>query len=136
MLTTMMFIVFILVSVLTWLVFSLFKNTRVKEYRKLAENAIARKERESILDSFNLDINQLDSEQGIKRNEDEPEVIMASDFGLGGRKNIVLDIRFQNQILNGDCSIKKPSITDKAFLIGTIFIGIFITISTLIWGLL
>ncbi len=135
-LTTMLFIMFILVTVLTWLVFSLFKQTRVREYKKLAEDAIARKERESILDSFNLDINELDVLQGIKRNEDEPEVIMSSDTGTYGRKGVILDIRFQNQILNGDCSIRKPSITDKAFLIGTIFIGIFITISTLIWGLL
>ena len=90
-----------------------------------------------ILESFNLDANEIDRENGVEVDDNIPEVIFADDIIPNARKNIIVNIDFKNShILEGDYIIQKPSLKDKAFLIGTIVLGAVITFFTLIWGIL
>lgn len=130
------FVVVILLALLAFLVFTLMKNTRVKDFEKLARKAIQQKEREQLFNEFNLDVNKVDAEAGIAQDENMSQVTISESPHKNGRKSFIIDINYSKNILYGDCFIKKPSLMDKAFLYGTIFLGVFITISTLIWGIL
>lgn len=129
------FVIVIMLGILIFLVFGLMKSTRVKQFEKLARKAIAKKEREQLFEEFNLDAKQVDADAGIEEDKEIPEVII-NDAPRGGKRGVIIDINFSNNMLYGDNFIKKPSLIDKAFLYGTIFIGIFITLSTLIWGIM
>ncbi|MBQ7884716.1 MAG: CPBP family intramembrane metalloprotease [Clostridia bacterium] len=129
------FVIVIMLGILIFLVFGLMKSTRVKQFEKLARKAIAKKEREQLFEEFNLDARQVDADAGIEEDKEIPEVII-NDAPRGGKRGVIIDINFSNNMLYGDNFIKKPSLIDKAFLYGTIFIGIFITLSTLIWGIM
>jgi len=52
-----------------------------------------------------------------------------------GRRGFIVDFNFDKSNLMSTVT-EKPTIKDKAFLFGTIFIGVLVTIFTLIWGLL
>lgn len=130
------FVVIIMLGLLAFLVFVLMKNTRVKQFEMLAKKAIERKQREELFKDFNLDANVVDAENGVQKDENIPEVIFDDQIRPGGRRGIIVDINFTNNMLEGEYFIKKPSLKDKMFLYGTIFIGVVITISTLIWGIL
>lgn len=129
------FVIVIMLGILIFLVFRLMKSTRVKQFEKLARKAIAKKEREQLFEEFNLDAKQVDADAGIEEDKEIPEVII-NDAPRGGKRGVIIDINFSNNMLYGENFIKKPSLIDKAFLYGTIFIGIFITLSTLIWGIM
>lgn len=130
------FVIVIMLALLAFLIFKLMKSTRVKEFEKLAKKAIAQKEREELFNGFNLDVNKLDEESGVKQDDNMSQVIINEAPRVNGRKSFVIDINFTKNMLHGDYIIKKPSLMDKVFLYGTIFLGVFITISTLIWGIL
>lgn len=123
------FVVIILLALLAFLVYCLMKNTRVKQFEALAKKAIEQKQREELFKQFNLDAN----EDAPKNEQENVPEVRINNFG---RRGIVVDFNFSKFVLEGDCSIKKPSLKDKIFLYGTIFMGIAITISTLIWGVL
>lgn len=128
------FVVILFLGLLAYLIFLLMKQTRVKQFENLARKAIAQKQREELFKEFNLDVNEVDKQDGNLPTEKMPEVIIKDR--PNGLKNVFVDINFTNNLLEGDYFIKKPTLKDKMFLYGTIFIGVFITISTLIWGLL
>ena len=130
---TILVIVIILIALLIGLVYLLIKNTRVKEMQGLATKAFKRKQREEILASLDLDIDEMNKEQGIERGDGEPEVVFTKVNGVN-----TIDIRFPStSLLYGyEGEVYKPNLKDKMFLYATLFIGVFITISTLIWGLL
>lgn len=123
------FVVLILLGLLAFLVYRLMKNTRVKQFEALAKKAIEKKQREDLFKQFNLDANE---GEVISEENKEPDVRINNL----GKRGIVVDFNFSKFVLEGDCSLKKPSLKDKIFLYGTIFIGVVITISTLIWGVL
>lgn len=129
---TIILVVILLLSLLIFLTYMLLKQTRVKDFQRLAKNAFENKQRELLLESFDIDVNEIDGEQ---TNEGQPQVVISQPVLSGGRKNIMVDFNFNQDDLMAT-NFKKPSLKDKAFLYGTIFIGIFITISTLIWGIL
>lgn len=129
-----LFIVLML-GLLAFLVMMLLRQTRVKDFQKLAQKAIENKQREDLLESFDLDVESLNAEQGITENEGEPKVTIGQRIMPDGRPNFMLDISFDENNLMSKV-VKKSSLKDKAFLFGTLFIGIVITISTLIWGIL
>lgn len=134
---SILMMLFVLVFLLIALTKLLFKFTRVKQFENLAQKAINKKQREKILESFNLDANEIDRENGVEVDDNIPEVIFADDIIPNARKNIIVNIDFKNShILEGDYIIQKPSLKDKAFLIGTIVLGAVITFFTLIWGIL
>ena len=129
---TILIVVIIILAILAGFVYLLIKNTRVKEMQGLAQKAFKRKQREEILTMMDLDVEQMNKEQGITKDDDEPEVIFTKING----KNAI-DFRFpQIPLLFGVDGKYKPTLKDKIFLHATIFIGVFITISTLIWGIL
>ena len=129
---TILLMVLIIVSLIIGLSYLLIKNTRVKEMQGLAKKAIKRKQREEILTMLDLDVEQMNKEQGIIKDEDEPEVVFTKINGHNA-----IDFRFkQMPLLYGAVGSYKPTLKDKMFLLATIFIGVFITVSTLIWGIL
>lgn len=133
---TIILIVLVLLGLLAFFTFMLLKNTRVKEFASLAKKAIESKQRENILKSFDLNVEELNKEQGIRNEEPKDlEVVVSDEFVRGGRKNVLVDFNFSEDSLMNNVQT-KPSLKDKAFLYGIIFIGVFITISTLIWGIL
>ena len=134
---TILLIVIIMLALLAFFTFMLLKQTRVKQFESLAKRAIENKQRENILKSFDLNVEEINKEQGITN-------ISAGDLHVevtdqpplaNGRQNILVDFSFDENSLMSK-NIKKVPLKDKAFIIGTIFIGVFITISTLIWGIL
>lgn len=129
------FVIVIMLGLLVFLVFKLMKSTRVKQFENLARKAIAKKEREQLFQEFNLDAKKVDAEAGVVEDKEIPEVII-SEPAHGNRRGVIIDINFSNNMLYGDNFLKRPTTLDKAFLYGTIFIGIFVTISTLIWGII
>ncbi len=128
------FFVILFLGLLAFLVYVLMKNTRVKQFEKLAQKAIEKKQREELFNEFNLDANEIDKAEGKTEDEKMPEVVFKNR--PNGLRGVIVDINFTNNMLEGEYFIKKPSLKDKIFLYGTIFIGVVITISTLIWGLL
>lgn len=128
------FVVILFLGLLAFLVYVLMKNTRVKQFEKLAQKAIEKKQREELFNDFNLDANEIDKAEGKTEDEKMPEVVFQNK--PNGLRGVIVDINFTNNMLEGEYFIKKPSLKDKIFLYGTIFIGVVITISTLIWGLL
>ena len=130
------FVIVIMLAVLALLIFGLMKATRVKDFEKLARKAIAQKEREELFNEFNLDVNKVDAEAGVTKDENMSQVVINEAPRVNGKKNFVIDINFSKNMLHGEYFIKKPSLMDKAFLYGTIFLGAFITVSTLIWGII
>lgn len=128
------FVVILFLGLLAFLVYVLMKNTRVKQFEKLAQKAIEKKQREELFNEFNLDANEIDKAEGKTEDEKMPEVVFKNR--PNGLRGVIVDINFTNNMLEGEYFIKKPSLKDKIFLYGTIFIGVVITISTLIWGLL
>ena len=112
--------------------FGLLKQTRVKEFKKLAQEAIDQKQREEVLEQFNLD------PQNEAKDSDNSSVqvtITDTPYSPLGRRGFIVDFNFNKSNLMSQVT-EKPTIKDKSFLFGTIFIGVVITISTLIWGLL
>ena len=130
------FVVIIMLGLLAFLVFKLMQSTRVKQFEKLAKMAIDKKQREQLFKEFNLDAKEIDKQDGKQENNNMPEVVFDDKIRPDGRQGVIVDINFTNNMLEGEYSIKKPSIKDKMFLYGTIVIGVMITIFTLIWGLL
>ncbi|MBE7075168.1 MAG: CPBP family intramembrane metalloprotease [Clostridiales bacterium] len=130
------FVVIIFLALLAFLVFMLMKQTRVKQFELLAKKAIAKKERERLFAQFNLDANKIDAENGEKPDENMPEVVFKEDISRAGSRGVIVDVNFKNSILEGEYFIKKPSLKDKMFLYGALFLGIFVTLSTLIWGII
>lgn len=131
---TIMFAVIILVSLLIGLTYLLLQHTRVREFKKLATNAIERKQKEELFDYLNVDDYDADED---KISENEPEIVFVNSPSKNRPGKILVDIKIpENNILHGDCSIKKPTLKDKAFLFGTIAMGAVITILTLVWGIL
>lgn len=132
--TIIIFAVVLFVGLLIFLTYMLLKQTRVKDFQKLAMNAIQEKQRSDLLESFDINVNELNAEQGLKQ-DTSTEVVVGPQFIRNGLPNIRLDVNFdENNLLYN--KTKKPSLKDKAFLIGTIVLGVIITISTLIWGIL
>ena len=129
---TILVIVIVLVALIIALVYLLIKNTRVKEMQGLAQKAIKRKQREEILSMLDLNVNDLNKEQGIQKDINEPEV----EFTKVNGKSMINFTFPKTPLLFGIEKSEKPTIKDKMFLYATMFIGVFITISTLIWGLL
>lgn len=134
---TVLLIVFVLLGLLALFTYLLLKNTRVKEFKSLAQKAIENKQRENLLKSFDLNIDELNAQQGINQNVDFSDIqaVVSDEFEKNGRKNILIDFSVPEDSLMAK-NYKKPSIKDKSFMYGVIFIGIFITISTLIWGII
>lgn len=132
---TILLIIFLLLGLLVWFTFMLLKSTRVKYYETIIKRAMDKKQRESILSSFDLNIDEVNSEQGIIEDENAPEVVLGGEINKNGRRGLVLDINFKTEDIMG-CAIKKPKLIEKMFLYSTIFIGVVITISTFIWGIL
>lgn len=130
------FVIVIMLALLALLIFRLMKATRVKDFEKLARRAIAQKEREELFNEFNLDVKKVDAEAGVEKDENLSQVIINEAPRVNGKKSFIIDINFSKNMLYGDYFIKKPRLIDKAFLYGTIFLGVFITISTLIWGII
>ncbi len=130
------FVVLLFLGLLAFLVYLLMKNTRVKQFEKLARKAIEKKQREELFKEFNLDANAEDAIDGKPQDENVPNVIFDNNVYPNGKRRVIVDIDFNKNILEGEYIIKKPSIKDKMFVYGTIFIGVFITISTLIWGII
>ena len=128
------FVVILFLGLLAFLVYVLMKYTRIKQIEKLAKKAIEKKQREELFNDFNLDANEIDKAEGKTEDEKMPEVIFRNK--PNGLRGVIVDVNFTNNMLEGEYFIKKPSLKDKIFLYGTIFIGVVITISTLIWGLL
>lgn len=128
------FVVILFLGLLAFLVYVLMKHTRIKQIEKLAKKAIEKKQREELFNDFNLDANEIDKAEGKTEDEKMPEVIFRNK--PNGLRGVIVDVNFTNNMLEGEYFIKKPSLKDKIFLYGTIFIGVVITISTLIWGLL
>ena len=85
------------------------------------------KQREALLESFDLDVNELNKEQGISHNEDEPQVIIGQETFAYGRKNVLVDFNFDKNNLMA-FNYTKPTLKEKSFLFGTIFIGVFINL--------
>ncbi len=132
---TIILIVIILLALLAFFTFMLLKSTRVKMFKSLAQKAIENKQREELLKSFDIDVETTNKEQGISMGDGEPVVVIGDEIVKDGKRGMVIDLNFgENDLMSN--VIKKPSLKDKAFLYGTIFIGVFITISTLIWGIL
>ena len=128
------FVVILFLAFLAYLVFLLMKQTRVKQFTKLAEKAIEKKQREELFNEFNLNANEIDKAEGKTDDDKMPEVIFQNR--PNGLRGVIVDINFSKNMLEGDYIIKRPSLKDKIFLYGTIFLGVVITISTLIWGIL
>ena len=63
------------------------------------------------------------------------QVVVSDEFINNGKKSISIDFNVAEDSLMAK-RIQKPIVKDKAFLWGVVFIGVFITISTLIWGIL
>lgn len=124
----------ILVGLLIFLTFMLLKQTRVNEFKLLAQKAFEKKQREMLLESFDIDVEETNKEQGIVDAE-ETQVVIGNETVVNGRRNVFVDFNFDKNNLLVFSKI-KPTIKEKSFVFGTIFIGIFITISTLIWGIL
>ena len=125
--------VLLILALLIFLCFMLLKQTRVKDIKDIAQKALASKQREMLLESFDLDVEEINKEQGITNAT--PEVTFSKEVITNGRRNIFVDFNFgPNNLMAG--KYKKPSLKDKCFLFGTIAIGIIITISTLIWGII
>lgn len=124
------FVVVFLLGLLAFLVYKLMKNTRVKQFELLAKKAIDKKQREELFKEFNLDPSDGDQYDNI------PEVVIADSISPNGKRGMIVDINVSNNLLEGDYFIAKPTLRDKIFLYGTIFMGIAITFSTLIWGIL
>ncbi len=132
---TIMLIVLILLGLLVFFTYKLLKCTRVNQFEKMAKKAIEKKQRESILKSFDLNVDEVNAEQGIIEDENEPTITIGGEILNNGKRGLILDINFKSNDLM--CTIqKKPTLKEKTFLIAVIFLGIIITISTLIWGIL
>lgn len=135
-LTVFMLIIFVVVLMLGLLIFltyMLLKQTRVKDFQKLAKRAIDASQRESLLKSFDIDVNELDGEKTTE--PQEPKVSIGPQFIKNGKQNVMLDISFSENDLMSNV-VKKTTVKDRAFLIGTLVLGVIITISTLIWGII
>lgn len=134
---TILLIVIIMLALLAFFTFMLLKQTRVKQFESLAKRAIENKQRENILKSFDLNVEEINKEQGITNISSGDLRVEVTDQPplANGRQNILVDFSFDENSLMSK-NIKKVPLKDKAFIIGTIFIGVFITISTLIWGIL
>jgi len=128
-------VVILLLGVLCFSTYLLLKQTRVKEFQFIAQQAFKNKQREELLKSFDLDVGEVNKEQGIGNDTATPQVIIGEPVFVNGRKNIMVDFNFNENNLMAT-NFKKPSLKDKAFLYGVIFIGVVITICTLIWGII
>lgn len=127
---TILIIVVVLMSLLVLLTYLLFKYTRINELKKVANRALERKQREEILKM--LDIEEDKENDNSEYDENEPEVIFRR---YNGRQFV--DINFKNNPFIEDVVVaKKHTLQEKAFLYATVFLGIVITISTLIWGIM
>ena len=132
---TIILVVIILLGLLALLTFRLLKNTRVKDFQTLAKKALDKKQRETILQSFDLNIDEINAEQGIKEDSNAPEVIIGGEVIKNGRKSVILDFNFKTNDLMV-ANFKKPTLKDKTFLISVCVLGVIITICTLIWGII
>lgn len=122
------FVVILMLGALAIFVYALMSTTRVQSYKKIAQKAINNKQREELFESFNLNAEDYTS----KNQENLPQVVFDERLMPNGRRNVF--INFQDDLLSG--RIIKPTLKDKVFMYGTLFLGIFITISTFIWGIL
>ena len=125
---TVLLIVILLLGSLLFLVYLLLKQTKVKELQSLAKKAVENQDRLELLKSFDIDT----SDDNVSQNGTTVEV---KSFMNNGYKNYRFDFTFSENSLMS-VKGKSPSLKDKTFLIGTIIIGIIITISTLIWGII
>lgn len=133
---TILLVVLLMLGLLILFTFLLLKHTRVKEFRNLAKKALDAKQRETILESFGLDVEELNKEQGIIKDENEPEVVInPQPVFTSGRPGFILDFKFNKSDLM-NCNIKKTTLKDRTFLYAVTFIGIAVTVCTLIWGIL
>ena len=124
-----------MLGLLIFLTYMLLKQTRVKEFSKLAQKAFETKQRETLLESFDLDVDKINKEQGINQNNNATQVVIGEPVIKDGKRNIMVDFNFGENNLMAT-NFKKPTLKDKAFLFGVLFIGVVITISTLIWGII
>lgn len=131
-----LFVIGLLLGLLAYLVFVLMKNTRVKQFEDLAKKAIDKKQREELFKDFNLDANVIDAENGKEIDDNVPEIIFDNEIRPNGKRGIIVDINFTNNLLAGEYFIKKPTLKEKSILYATIFIGVTVTLFTLIWGII
>lgn len=117
------------------LVISLLKATRIKQFEGLAKQAIANKEREEILKSFNIDPNYNNDDQTQQTEQNMPNVVFINDRGRFGKRAIV-DINFAKNMLYGKYDIRQPALKEQVFWYGSLVLGVLITIATFIWGIL
>ncbi|MBE7082217.1 MAG: CPBP family intramembrane metalloprotease [Clostridiales bacterium] len=130
------FIVVIVLTILFFLVKWLMKTTRVKEFKQLAQKAIAVKQREDLFNSFDLDVNKIDAENGVQKDQDLPEMTVENNIAPNGQRRLVIDFNFKNKMLFGNVEKVKPTLKEKSFMYGTLALGVLVTIFTLIWGIL
>jgi len=129
-------VVVTMLALLYLLVKRLINATAVPYFKKIAVKAIENEERKALFEQFNLDVKEIDKENGVVSDDEIPEVEIRQAGTINGKPNIMVNFKNPPSLLSGDYFIKKPSLYDKAFLYGTMFLGIFITIATLIWGII
>lgn len=119
--SALFFIISILLIILAWLVYMLFKKTTISELNTLAEQETKKQLRAELMDEY---------PQTVK-----PDLHSIPFQILKGNKAI--NIYISSQIL---CHPAKqvyfPSLREKTFFIASIVTAIFVTISTFIWGIL